>query len=346
MSATIDQQVRAGASEAFAVACIKRLYGRRVAVQRLPGEYDDNFIAQDPDGGRFVFKLMHPLREQALVDLQVQALGHVHRAAPGLIVPEVMLTLAGRPFTPVEDEAGRTRLAWMLRYLEGTPWERTSPQDRTLRESLGDYVGRLDAALSSFAHPAAQRDLKWDSSRTGWIAPHIADIRDPARRATAGRCLKLFESVVLPALGSVRHSVIHADANECNTLTRTAPGEMPRVVAVIDYGDLHHGITLSGLAIAAAYAAFGTGNPLEAVADVLAGYHRVFPIPSNELPLLHPLVTSRLCVSVVNSAMRAKLLPDDPYATISEAPAWQVLEALMAITPDRALARFRLACGG
>ncbi len=42
----------------------------------------------------------------------------------------------------------------------------------------------------------------------------------------------------------------------------------------------------------------------------------------------------RLAVSVTNSAHRKSLVPDDPYVTISEAPAWEALEKL-AVNPSK-----------
>ena len=65
----------------------------------------------------------------------------------------------------------------------------------------------------------------------------------------------------------------------------------------------------------------------------------------DEIALLYPLICARLAVSVTNSAYRTTLEPDDPYITISEAPAWAALEQLTAIHPRFAHYSFRHACG-
>ena len=52
----------------------------------------------------------------------------------------------------------------------------------------------------------------------------------------------------------------------------------------------------------------------------------------------------RLAVSVVNSALMALKRPDDPYVTISEAPAWDFLMTGR-VDPDLLRARLRVACG-
>jgi len=48
-------------------------------------------------------------------------------------------------------------------------------------------------------------------------------------------------------------------------------------------------------------------------------------------PVLYALIGARLAVSVTNSAHCKTLKPDDPYVTVSEAPAWEALERLAKI---------------
>lgn len=340
-----DNRTRSGTSPETAAAAVRRLYGFEGSAEPLPGEYDDNFRITADNGTRHVLKIMHPERDPALIDLQVAALSHLARTAPQIGAPRIRLTPDGRSSAVMDDQDGQKRLVWMLEYIEGRPYGQTQPRDASLRHSLGSHVAALDAALASFDHPAAHRDLKWDSSRADWITTHWHEIRDERRRTLVQRMFAPYLERVVPALPAMRRSVIHADANECNTLTATPPLGSPKVVGLIDYGDMHHGITLSGLAIACAYAAFGETDALRAVSEVVAGYHAQSPIPSGELPLLFPLIAARLCVSVVNSGIRARLLPDDPYATISEQPAWAVLDQWADLSPELALARLRIACG-
>jgi Ser/Thr protein kinase RdoA (MazF antagonist) len=330
---------------AFAEDVAQRLYGLRVQAERLPGEYDDNFRLTCADGTRLVLKIMHPQRDAALIDMQIQALAHLARTAPALLTSRIQRRTDRASFGRVSDARGAERIVWLLDYIDGTPYAEAVPPCASLRASLGAYVGQLDSALASFTHPAAHRELKWDSARAPWILPRLGEIRDRDRRALVEHFMRLYAQVVTPALPLVRHGVIHGDANECNTLTRTSRDGTPEVVAVIDFGDMHHGTTLSGLAIATAYAIFGAPDPLQAAAEIVAGYHAKAPIPEAELPLLLPLIAARLCVSVVNSAIRAALSPDDPYLTVSEMPAWEALHALARHTPEDALLRFRLACG-
>ena len=78
---------------------------------------------------------------------------------------------------------------------------------------------------------------------------------------------------------------------------------------------------------------------------MVAGYHRAFPLEEAEIALLYALVGTRLAVSVTNSALAKRRKPDDPYVTISEAPAWEALKRLAEVHPRLAHVTFREACG-
>jgi len=173
----------------------------------------------------------------------------------------------------------------------------------------------------------------------------LRHIGDAPHRKLIERFLSLYEAEVVPALPRLRRSIIYGDANDHNVLVGP-PWPQPRTVAgVIDFGDMHSGLTVSELAVASAYVILGKKDPLEAATVVAAGYHNAFPLEEAELAVLFPLIAMRLAVSVVNSAHRKTLIPDDPYVTVSEAPAWDALERLAQIHPRFAHYRFRSACG-
>jgi len=206
-------------------------------------------------------------------------------------------------------------------------------------------MGRLDAALAGFFHPAAERELKWDLARAGWIRNSLHYVSDPERRKLVERLLNLYEAEVAPVLASLRRSVIHNDANDYNVLVGLTRREPRQVASVIDFGDMLRTQTVGEVAVAAAYALLGTPDPLAAAAAVVAGYQSAFPLEEKEIALLFPLICARLCVSVVNSAYRRTLEPDDPYVTVSEAPAWAALEQLAGIHPRFAHYTLRQTCG-
>jgi 4-aminobutyrate aminotransferase-like enzyme len=218
-----------------------------------------------------------------------------------------------------------------------------SPHTRQLLESLGRFLAEIDTALLDFSHPAANRIVKWDLSRSPWAFEKLSFVADPQRRALAEHFLNLFEQEAVPRFHRLRRSVIYGDANDHNILVSPESSQPREVVSVIDFGDLHTGLTVAEPSVAAAYAILGKDDPLAAARSVLAGYHRRFPLNENEIAAFFPLMAARLAVSVVNSAHRKSLIPDDPYVTVTEVAAWTALERLAQIPPSLASDRLRAA---
>ena len=340
-----EARVAQPVTESEAARLAREIFSLKVSAKSLPGEYDDNFHLTSGEGREFVLKVMHPAREQSFAEMQCQALQHLAQRAPQISLPRVCPTPSGDAFTVATLSDGTKCLLWLLQYVPGPVLAKVNPHSQELLRSLGEFLGEMDAALSGFSHPAVLRELKWDLARAGWIRDYLKHIEDSTRRALVERFLALYESEVVPALTSLRRSVIYGDANDYNVLV-SPPWPQPRkVVSVIDFGDMHYGLTVSEVAIAAAYAMLGEKDPLSAASAVVAGYHSVFPLSEDEISHLYTLIAMRLAVSVTNSAHRKFLISDDPYVTISEAPAWEALEKLAAIHPRFAHYTFRDACG-
>ena len=341
----LEARVAQPITEVEAVRLAHELYGLETTARALPGEYDDNFHLTSADGQAFVLKVMHPAREHSFIDLQCQALRHLAQRAPQLSLPRVTPNRSGELFTSIAAADGSTRLVWLLTFLNGKVLAEVHPHTPELLGDLGRFLGELDAALQSFTHPAAQRELKWDSSRATWIREYIKQIGDSKRRALVEKFLVLYEAEVVPVLPRLRRTVIYGDANDHNVLV-SDPWPQPRKIAgLIDFGDMHYGITASEAAIAAAYGILGNDEPLEAATAVVAGYHGAFPLNELEMSALYALIGARLAVSVTNSAHRKTVKPDDPYVTVSEEPAWEALERLARVPPRFAHYTFRAACG-
>jgi len=327
-----------------AIRLARDIYGLEVSARSLPGEYDHNFQVKTADGRTFVLKVMHETREGAFLDLQCQALQHLADRAPGLVLPRVQLTLQGEAFTKVGLKNGQERFVWLLSFLPGTVLAEVRHHTPEMLDRLGRLLGKIDLALRDFSHPAAVRELKWDSAQALWIREYLSYIKDPSKRAMVERVLAHYEAEVVPLIPKLRKSVIYGDANDYNVLVSNADLQSSTAVSVIDFGDMHHGWVVSEPAIAAAYAILGKGEPLAAAVAVVSGFHRVFPLEEVELPALFPLIEMRLAVSVVNSAFRKRMVPDDPYVTVSEAPAWEALRCLAKIHPRFAHYTFRQGC--
>ncbi len=323
----------------------REVYGLETSARALPGEYDDNFHLAASDNREFVLKVMHSGREHSFIDMQCSALRHLATKAPHVAVPRVCSTQSGEPFQKVTLPEGGERLVWLLTFLPGSVLAEVCPKEADLIESLGLLLGEMDTALRDFSHASTQRDLKWDLARAGWIRDYVQYISDDSKRGVVEKFLNLYETEVVPVLPRVRRGVIYGDANDHNVLV-SAPWPQPRkVTGVIDFGDMHHSVVVAEPAIAAAYVILGEKDALQAASALVRGYHRAYALEESEIAALYPLIAMRLTVSVVNSAHRKTLIPDDPYVTVSEAAAWDALERLAMIHPRFAHYHFRAACG-
>ena len=304
-------------------------------LDRLGGEYDLNYRGTDADGPVIV-KAMRPDCDPAYVAMQISALRHAAAADSGLPLPKVK----GDP-VEMADDAGASRIVWVQTALPGVPLGAAPPQSLDLLRDLGALAGRLSRALQGFNHPLLDRDQKWRLNDAGWIADHLT-VLPPARQALVAGVLAEF-SALHPRLEALPVQAIHNDLNDWNVMIRQGVAAPSDVTGLIDFGDLARGPVICDLAILAAYAMLDREDPERALAALAAGYHSAFPLSAGELAMLWPLIRMRLAVSVVNSTLEAQG-NDDPYVTISQAPAWRLLER-EGMDPVRILARLRLACG-
>ncbi len=287
----------------------KELYGVDATATRLNGEFDDNFHLKGDS--EYILKVMRPGCDRVFVEMQIAAMEHLGDS---------------RVVGGIREHEGR--IVWMLRWIPGKLLAHTKYHSPRLLRNLGQLTAHTDAKLANFDHLRAHKELKWDLKRANWIREYLHLTPDPS----------LIERVLAmaPDLSKFRHSVIHGDANDHNVLVNWDE------VALIDFGDLHYTATVCELAIASAYVALNKEDPLTAISHVVTGYHALEPA---EIEALFPLILLRLAVSVVNSAHRKTLYPDDFYVTISEKAAWEALRTLSKIHPRLAHYAFRQACG-
>ena len=319
-------------------------------IKELPGEYDSNFCITVTGGSRVTFKVMHSSRSFEEMEMQAKALIHVSTNSPEVVVPRTMVTkqkhlfarVALNPVTPAV-----LRFVWVMHWLEGKPFALAQPRAEPLLRSFGEAVGSLSKGFAGFKHSGTKRDLKWDILKAGWIRPKIDTIEDPSRRALIYRVMDEYEANVLPAerSGALPRGVIHGDANDYNVLTLAARGCHPRVSGILDFGDMHDCIVVADLAIAIAYGIGTTAVPLDSACTIVSGYVSRTSLCAAEVNVLWSLVATRLAVSVVNSAIRKQLDPNDPYIVISEVPAWESLIKMSLVPNAVASAALRVAAG-
>jgi 4-aminobutyrate aminotransferase-like enzyme/Ser/Thr protein kinase RdoA (MazF antagonist) len=327
------------------------LWGLKAMAQELPSERDQNFVLVDQAAQRFVLKIANAAERREILDLQLRALEHVSVAGLPYHFPIARPTADDQLVATIESPAGETHLARLLTYVPGRPLGPRARSPEILAE-LGHFLGSFDKALDAFTHPQADRELVWDlAGAARLIREHLAAIDDTGRRDLVTRCLDRYEEQTVPHLAELRTSVIHNDANDANILVRSLiPGTdealTPRITGLIDFGDMVRSWTVGELAVACAYAAMGSSDPVGVCARIARAYHAAYPLHEPEIDALFDLVRLRLCLSVVVSAVRAGHEPGNEYLVVSQKPAWELLHRFEA-EPGPELARYRLrdACG-
>ncbi|WP_120631907.1 aminotransferase class III-fold pyridoxal phosphate-dependent enzyme [Ruegeria sp. EL01] len=329
---------------AFWANTLRSHWGLEAKLSRLDGEYDLNFLVQATNGQDYVFKIMRAGCARELVDLQIEALEHIATEAPGLPLPKVLPDLKGALLIDIQDETGEQRLAWLLERLPGQCYAKATPKSEDLILKLGRVLGATDRALEQFRHNSLHRDgFKWDLTQAGWVADKLNTVSDPDRRALLATIATEFDGIA-DQLSALPKQAVHNDANDYNILVEGELGQRKTISGLIDLGDMCAAPRICDLAIAGAYIVLDHPKPERALTALVRGYHAANRLSPEEVDLIWPLLRMRLAVSVVNSTLMAIENPNDPYVTISQAPAWRFLENT-SINGGLMPARLRAACG-
>jgi 4-aminobutyrate aminotransferase-like enzyme/Ser/Thr protein kinase RdoA (MazF antagonist) len=344
MSSVHHNRPRFSIDEAQKLA--QELYGLAAAARPLPSDRDQNFHLTTETGEQFVLKIASAAESADVLDLQNQAMRHLAEAEdlPG---PRVCPTMNGEWMTAVSGTNGSHHFVRLVTYLAGSVLANVTPQSPHLLHNVGRFLGQMDNALAHFDHPAAHRLLYWDIAHAPTIIRrHVSEIDQPDRQALVERFLGEYETAVFPHLPHLRRQIIHNDANDHNLILSPAPPlpRSPAQIGIIDFGDIVHTLTLAEPAIAAAYLMLDKPDPFAVAAHFLSGYHAAQPLIELEQALFYQFIRIRLCTSVALSAHQKKLEPDNAYLTISEKPAWALLEQMAAIDPEEAADQLRRAC--
>ena len=338
------EQVAPQFTQEDAVRLAESVYGLTATARPLPSHLDQNFLLEEPSGRAFVLKIANAAEDPAVLDLQQKALDYLAAHHPKPAFQRVCRTALGEARATVEGRDGAQHQVWMVTYLPGRLMAHVKPQRPEFLADLGRFLGETDRVLEGFAHPIMKREYFWDLRRASALRTYTMHIDDPARQALVEQFLGRYEAEIVPLLPQLRTSVIHNDGNDYNVLV-SGVGDAVAVSGLIDFGDILHTHTIFELAIAATYVMLGKADPLAAAAQVVGGYHEANPLDPMELAVLYGLIGTRLCCSVLVSAYRKTLEPDNDYVTVSEQPAWALLETLAAVSPNRAHYTFRAACG-
>ena len=318
---------------ADAVRFARDVYGLDASASILPSERDQNFLLTTATGDRYVLKIANRTESRAMLDAQNAAMQHVARRGV-TCCQQVLPAVTGESIAIAEGG----HLVRLVTYLEGVPLAEVAPRTSELLDRFGRTLGRLDAALADFDHPAIHREFHWDvASAARVVDEHLPSIRDGELRALVQRASRDALDWIAPRCAAFRRSAIHNDANDWNVLVSSNPEALipnPYTISVIDFGDMLHSWTVADPAVACAYAILDAANPLDTAAAIVRGYQAEHPLRGEELAAVFPLAMLRLCMSACIAAWQRAQRPDDEYLAISQAPIQRTLPRLQKVTTE------------
>jgi Ser/Thr protein kinase RdoA (MazF antagonist) len=321
--------------ERAAVRIALETYGLNAKSAPLPSERDQNFLLETPAKERFVLKIAKSDEDLAVLDLQNAALRQVATRAPALAVPRVRPSVRGEDIVQLQSETGQAHYVRLIGWLEGQMLADALPHDMTLLSSLGSTMAELDEAISGLTHPAMHRTLHWDLKHADLALEHLS-LLSPQQQHLVHGMMQRWSGIDWRRL---RFGVIHGDANDHNVLVRDR-----RVVGLIDFGDLVHSAVVCDLAIAMAYAMLDKPEPVAVGGAIARSYHARLPLQEAEIDVLYALVGARMSMSMCYAAYNARAKSGDAYQQVTAAPAWQLLQKLAELPPERVCAAWRQAC--
>jgi len=305
-------------------------------VKKLAGYDNVNYLVKTADS-KYIFKTYKYTGElYDLVHAETELLLNLDASDE---YPVPVKTIEGEHVTAIFINDQKTIIR-LLTFLEGS-FLADSEHTQDLFSSLGAFLAKLDHQLKDLRNYTIQsRKFEWDIQHLFMIEPFVKEINDPAKRKIVEYFIQQYKEIVIPELPLLRKSIIHNDANDWNVLVQNG-----KVSGIIDFGDTTYAPLINELAVAMTYAMMGKTDPIRWAYYILEGFHQSYTLQAKEVDLLYYLIAARLCQSVCNSAHSKKLDPSNEYLSVSEQPAWNLLEKWLEINPTYARKQFRAAIG-
>jgi 4-aminobutyrate aminotransferase-like enzyme/Ser/Thr protein kinase RdoA (MazF antagonist) len=324
-----------------ATRLLREYYGIDGELHPLDSERDLNFRV-DTDERQYVLRFANTDDDEEVIGFQVDALQHIRARDPSLPVPELLRNQQGRLMQQVTTESGSTHLLRLVSYLPGNPVEDSPVTLRTWRE-IGQLMGKVNVALSSFYHPSARaNDHPWDTANCLRFQPLTQHIDDPSVRRLVDGVFDRFREHVKPRLDATRHQIIHQDAHPGNVLVDPANPE--HITGLIDFGDMVYGPVIADLAVIPDMTDHSSDPWLDAICHTAIGFDAAFPLQEDEIDLLFDVICARHALGATVVAARNVLHEDQPRHMESNTFFVDGLDQLLTIGADAATREIRRAC--
>jgi Ser/Thr protein kinase RdoA (MazF antagonist) len=276
------------------------------AAERLDTERDDSFRLQTTHGDR-VLKVAHPADTSAFIDRQLRAVEHARRADRSLPLQRIFKTPGGGLWLGLPSG----RVARMLEWIPGDLLLDV-PTGATELAALGDALGRLTKALSTFADDGDERPSAWDLQ----TVPRLATLLAAFPSDTVGEAIGRYNEHVLPRIVELPLQVIHNDFNPGNVLV---DANDPRfVVGILDFGDVVQSFRVADLAVALSYQLYPLRHNWMDVAPMIEAFDGHVRLTEAERSVLPDLVAARFAQRILINSWTAQSENEsyDEYDTV------------------------------
>ncbi len=299
-----------------------------------------NFILKDESGNKFVLKL-HPNNLEWEEEIKAQAkLLEFTKPDNTCLFPQVHKTLSNKYSCEITFKE-RKYHARLLSFIPGSPWANAEDNIAKMEIVVGKAVARLDQQLLEFHSNKIKGKInEWDLKSFLHNKPLLSLIEKPEEKKLVHYYLLKFKENVQDKIPHLRHSYIHGDVNDYNTMV--LDGE---ISGIIDFGDCAYTPLINELGIMLAYFMMGRNQPLESASRILKAYHTVLPLNEQEIKLLAYLIPARWCTTVLHAAKGRIEDPDNAYRSVSEQDAWNLLRFWIKQNPLQIQNQFLETCG-
>jgi len=297
----------------------------------LAGDVDQNFKIVSQDGSAYLLKIAED-NDARVQDFQHKILSHLESQESNIVLPKLLHY----------KTLGLNFHIKLLSWVEGRLWASVNPKLSSLRQDFGEKAGSLTAMLLDFEHDEGHNYSNWDLANCNWTLEHLDRFKGKQHQL-----ISYFQSLfqkIEPTFKALPKSIVHNDLNDYNILV-TQDLISPKVSGFIDFGDAVYTQTINDLAIALAYAIMDVPDPLQAALEIIEGYNKEYSLLDEELRCLYTLIGMRLVVSVTKSSIRKAENPENDYHTVSEKPAWELLQKWYDVNEEFAYYSFRKASG-
>jgi len=272
-----------------------------------------------------------------------------------VIAPVPLVSKSGEEIISWNSKSGQKLFVRILSYVPGQLLADVE-LNAELCYKFGQLLGKVDRIFQDFNHPAAHRYMAWDLANAKKVVlAHLPAVQEPNRIAVIHYFISLYESQVEPVLPTIRKSIIHGDPNDRNILVVSCPDNLDSnmtpsttrnvdIGGLLDFGDLVHSHSVNEISVAVAYAMLGKSNPIAIAKEMIAGYHKEFPLHPEELRIIFLLSCMRLCTSAVMGVYNITLQPENrEYLEVHSKPAWQLLEEMKHVNIEEVVSIFERA---